>query len=58
MNPVVLLDEIDKVGSDFRATRPPPCSKSSTRRRTTPSATTTWRSNSTSVTWCSWPRPM
>lgn len=24
-NPLLLLDEVDKMASDFRATRPPPC---------------------------------
>ena len=53
MNPVVLLDEVDKVGADYRATPPPRCWRCSTRRRTTRSATTTSRSSSTCRTCCS-----
>ena len=56
MNPVVLLDEIDKVGRTTGVTRRPPCWRCSTRRRTTPSGTTTWRSSWTCPTWSSWPR--
>ena len=42
MNPVVLLDEIDKVGRTSAATRVPRCWRCWTPRRTTPSGTTTW----------------
>ena len=55
MNPVVLLDEIDKVGATTAATRPRRCWRCSTRRRTTRSATTTSRSTSTCPTCCSSP---
>jgi ATP-dependent Lon protease len=55
MNPVVLLDEVDKVGATTAATRRRRCSRCSTRRRTTRSATTTSRSTSTCPTCCSSP---
>jgi len=51
MNPVIVLDEVDKLGSTFGATRPRHSWKSSTPRRTTPSATTIWKSTSTSHEW-------
>ena len=41
-NPVIVLDEIDKVGTDWRATRPRRCWKCSIRSRITASPTTTW----------------
>ena len=38
-NPLILLDEVDKLGSDYKATRPPRCSRCSIRNRTLPSGT-------------------
>ena len=58
MNPVILLDEVDKVGADWRGDPARPrCSRSSTRRRTTASATTTSTWSSTSARCCSSPPP-
>jgi ATP-dependent Lon protease len=58
MNPVVLLDEVDKLSPATGAATPRPrCSRCSTRPRTTRSATTTSRSTSTCPRSCSSPRP-
>jgi len=46
-NPLYLLDEVDKMGQDFRGDRPRRCSRCSTLSRTTPSSTTTSRSTTT-----------
>ena len=53
MNPVFMLDEIDKISAGFRAIRRRRCSRCSTRRRTTRSAITTSRSTSISRACCS-----
>ena len=55
MNPVILLDEVDKLGATTAAIRRRPCSRCSTRRRTRRSAITTSISRSTSPRCSSWP---
>ncbi len=50
MNPVILLDEVDKVGADWRGDPARPCSRCSTPPRTPRSATTTSTSRSTCQT--------
>ena len=46
-NPLMLLDEIDKLAGDFRATRRQLCWRHWTPSRTAPSTTTSWTFRST-----------
>jgi ATP-dependent Lon protease len=57
-NPVIMLDEIDKIGASFMAIRPRPCWKCSTRNRTRNSWTTTWICASICRRCCSSARPI
>jgi ATP-dependent Lon protease len=49
-NPLILLDEIDKMGQDFRGDPASRCSRCSIPSRTRPSWTTTSRWSTTSAT--------
>ena len=56
-NPVIVLDEIDKVGATTRATLPPLCWKCLTLNRMWRSMTIIWTLTTTFPTSCSSPRP-
>ena len=56
-NPVIMLDEIDKMASDFRGDPHRRCSRCLIPSRTRPFRTTTWTSNTTCRRCCSSPRP-
>jgi ATP-dependent Lon protease len=57
INPIIILDEVDKMGTTSAATPPRPCSRCSTPSRTAPSSTTTSTSRTTCRTRCSSARP-
>ena len=57
-NPVIMLDEIDKLGVSIAETRPQRCWKSSTRNRTKVLSITTWMFPLTSPKFSLFPRPI